>query len=68
MVLVSRRTAAIYAAEYFAHSRSHKRGQAISEQNPGVNLADRALEALERALVGLGFELGEEVWVSLKKS
>jgi SAM-dependent methyltransferase len=56
------------AAEWFAYSRWHRAGKAIDLRAwPQAGWRDRLIALAERALIGLGFRLGEEVVLVLEK-
>lgn len=61
------RTSAKYSTEYFAHSRAYRGGRPVNEFRPDINARDRILEDLERILVGMKIQVGEEITVVLER-
>jgi SAM-dependent methyltransferase len=61
------RTTARHAAGFMALSRAYREHKTIDLTRPEINIVDRLLSALEKALVRCGFYMGEEVIITLKK-
>jgi len=67
LVLIRRRTRADDAAVYFACSREYRHGRPVTEPKPVPTLSESVTGALESALVFLGFDLGEEWLLVLRR-